>query len=174
MPLPTGVTLRAITPKDRPFMAKLYSVGRQAELASFPFDDQQKALFLKCQFEAQYQQYFLNHDCQRYRLLESNGAPIGRWLTRENSHGFQVVDIALLPTHQRLGIGSALLRKLQTEAMALGKSIQLQVAPLNAAVRLYERLGFQHQASTDGFYQFMSWKPPIAQNSLGNQDHNGL
>ncbi|WKE65930.1 GNAT family N-acetyltransferase [Gallaecimonas kandeliae] len=158
-PLPAGATLRPIRDDDRAFMAALYGAGRQAELAAFPFDEQQKALFLQSQFEAQYRQYFGQYDSSRYCLVELGGEPIGRWLPTETPQHFRLVDIALLPRHQGLGIGSALLRALQAEARQKQKTIQLQVESHSRARALYDRLGFEPQGEGNGLYLPMAWAP---------------
>ena len=53
------------------------------------------------------------------------------------------VDIALLPRYCNRGIGTRLLRELQSEAAAAGKPLRIHVERVNPALRLYERLGFR-------------------------------
>ncbi|ROQ18920.1 GNAT family N-acetyltransferase [Gallaecimonas pentaromativorans] len=156
--LPTGISLRPITDHDKVFMAALYAANRQAELANFPFNDQQKTLFLQSQFEAQYRHYFTHYPSQRFTLIEQQGQPVGRLLVAEHPDHLRLVDIALLPSHQGLGIGSALLRQLQAEATTKALAIKLQVAPASPAQRLYQRLGFV-AGEGDAFYLAMTWLP---------------
>ena len=155
--LPADVRLRPLTDDDHAFMARLYALNRQAEVANFPFNEQQKALFLHSQFEAQSRHYFDHYPRERFALIEQQGAPIGRFLVAEYPDQLRLVDIALQPSHQRLGIGSALLRQLQAEAAAKGASIQLHVDPASPARALYERLGFMAGAGDD-LYLAMTWK----------------
>ncbi len=156
-PLPTDFRLRPITDDDNAFMAGLYALNRQAEMANFPFNEQQKALFLHSQFEAQSRHYFSHYPRGRFALIEQQGTPIGRLLVAELPDQLRLVDIALLPSHQRLGIGSALIRQLQADARAQGLSIQLQVDPVSPARGLYERLGFM-AGTGDDLYLAMTWK----------------
>lgn len=156
-PLPANFRLRLITDDDNAFMAGLYALNRQAEMANFPFNEQQKALFLHSQFEAQSRHYFGHYPRGRFALIEQQGAPIGRLLVAELPGQLRLVDIALLPSHQRLGIGSTLIRQLQVEAAAKDLSIQLQVDPASRARALYERLGFIAGAG-DALHLTMTWK----------------
>ena len=55
----------------------------------------------------------------------------------------RIVDIALLPEFCNRGIGTTLLRGLQSEAAAAGKPLRIHVERFNPAMRLYERLGFR-------------------------------
>ena len=64
------------------------------------------------------------------------------------------VDIALLPEYCNRGIGTTLLRGLQSEAVAAGKPLRIHVERFNPALRLYERLGF-HPIADRGVYLFM-------------------
>ena len=53
------------------------------------------------------------------------------------------MDIALLPEYCNRGIGTTLLRGLQTEAAAAGRLLRIHVERFNPALRLYARLGFR-------------------------------
>jgi ribosomal protein S18 acetylase RimI-like enzyme len=67
------------------------------------------------------------------------------------------MDIALLPEYCNRGIGTTLLRGLQSEAAAAGKPLRIHVERFSPALRLYERLGFR-QIDDRGVYLFMEWK----------------
>ena len=69
----------------------------------------------------------------------------------------RIVDIALLPDYCNRGIGTSLLRGLQSEAAAAGKPLRIHVERFNPALRLYERLGF-HPIADRGVYLFMEWR----------------
>jgi ribosomal protein S18 acetylase RimI-like enzyme len=68
-------------------------------------------------------------------------------------------NIALLPEYCSRGIGTTLLRGLQSEAVAAGKPLRIHVEHFNPALRLYERLGF-HPIADRGVYLFMEWQSP--------------
>jgi ribosomal protein S18 acetylase RimI-like enzyme len=63
----------------------------------------------------------------------------------------------LLPEYCNRGIGSTLLRQLQSEAAAAGKPLRIHVERFNPALRLYERLGFR-VIDDRGVYLFMEWQ----------------
>jgi ribosomal protein S18 acetylase RimI-like enzyme len=67
------------------------------------------------------------------------------------------VDIALLPEHRNVGIGSALVRQVCAEAAALGKPVRLCVLKSSRAQRLYARLGFVTTAQTE-LHLEMEWR----------------
>ena len=68
-----------------------------------------------------------------------------------------IVDISLQPEFCNRGIGTTLLRELQSEAAAAGKPLRIHVERFNPALRLYERLGFR-QIEDKGVYLFLEWK----------------
>jgi ribosomal protein S18 acetylase RimI-like enzyme len=54
----------------------------------------------------------------------------------------QLVQIYLLPEHQKLGIRTALLQNLITEAKQSQIPVRLKVMAVNSAKLFYEKLGF--------------------------------
>jgi GNAT superfamily N-acetyltransferase len=66
----------------------------------------------------------------------------------------KIPPIALLPEYCNRGVGTTLLRGLQSEAAAAGKPLRIHVERFNPALRLYERLGFPPIADR-GVYLFM-------------------
>jgi ribosomal protein S18 acetylase RimI-like enzyme len=54
-------------------------------------------------------------------------------------------------------VGTLLLRELQDEAAASGRSLSIHVERFNPALRLYERLGFQ-LLEDKGVYLLLEWK----------------
>jgi ribosomal protein S18 acetylase RimI-like enzyme len=84
--------------------------------------------------------------------------PTGRIMVFRSEHEFVLVDIALLPDARSMGIGTALIVKLLTEAEQAGKPVSLHVEKDNRARSLYERLGFEIREDT-GIYFKMEWRP---------------
>jgi len=62
-----------------------------------------------------------------------------------------------MPEYCNRGIGTTLLRGLQSETAAAGKPLRIHVERFNPALRLYQRLGFR-QIDDRGEYLFMEWK----------------
>lgn len=71
-----------------------------------------------------------------------------------------VGNIELHPRFQNFGVGSAMLREIQGDAVSRGFGVSLQVLKVNPARRLYERLGFRETGQTETHYQ-MAWEVPM-------------
>ena len=106
------------------------------------------------------------HGCSAIILLQPHQVGVERLEIRTNlpelgvDRGeveIRLVDIALLSQHRNVGIGSALLKDLLSEAQSTGKPVRLHVETSNRAMRLYERLGFT-VLEERGIYQFMEWR----------------
>ena len=152
-----AVTLRPIRPDDLPFLLELYTSTRERELAMLPWDTAQKAAFLRMQFDAQHAQYQEHYAGAVFDVICIDGQPAGRLYVARRDEEIRIVDIALLPAHCNRGIGTALLRSLQSEAAASGKALTIHVERFNPALRLYHRLGFR-QIVDRGVYLFLEWR----------------
>ena len=155
------VSLRPITSEDDSFLAALYASTRAEELAVTGWSDEEKAVFCRRQFDAQTAHYLENYPGALLQVIEREGLPIGRLYVARWEREIRIMDIALLPEHRGGGIGTKLLRALQDEARAAGKSLTIHVERFNPALRLYERLGFK-QMEDKGVYLLMEWRdvPP--------------
>ena len=85
-----------------------------------------------------------------------DGQPAGRLYIAREGDEIRIVDIALLRECCNRGIGTTLLRGLQSEAAAAGKPLRIHVERFNPALRFYERLGFP-QIDDQGVYLFLEW-----------------
>jgi ribosomal protein S18 acetylase RimI-like enzyme len=65
-----------------------------------------------------------------------------------------------MPGHRNAGIGTRLIRELQTEAKRQKKPLRLQVIRFSRSVSLFERLGFQRISETGTHFQ-MEWTPAV-------------
>jgi ribosomal protein S18 acetylase RimI-like enzyme len=153
-----SVSLRPIGQEDQPFLLALYSSTRQQELAVLPWDEAQKAAFLQMQFDAQHAQYQEHYAGASFDIILVNGQPAGRLYVARWTGEIRIVDIALVPECCDRGIGTGLVRQLQSEAAAAGKPLRIHVERFNPALRLYQRLGFREIADR-GVYLFMEWSP---------------
>ena len=153
------VSLRPVTPEDDAFLAAVYASSRAEELAITGWTEEQKAEFCRRQFEAQSEYYAANYSGAAFRVIERDGQPIGRLYVARWEKEIRIVDITLLPEARGTGIGTKLLRELQEEARAAGKSLTIHVERFNRALRLYEKLGFK-QIEDKGVYLLMEWKSP--------------
>ena len=152
-----AIGLRPTTEDDREMLYRVYAETRTEELAPIPWTEEQKAAFLRMQFEAQDVYYRENYVGAEFFVILRDGVPAGRLYLHRRTAEIRIVDIALLPEHRGAGIGSALLRDLQAEAGAAGKTVSIHVERMNPALHLYERLGFR-QIEDKGVYYFLEWR----------------
>jgi GNAT superfamily N-acetyltransferase len=153
-----ALTLRPIRSDDHAFLLGLYATTRAQELAALPWDDEQKALFVRMQFEAQHAQYQEHYAGATFDLILIGDEPAGRLYVMRAGEEIRIVDIALLPEYCNRGIGTMLLERLQSEAAAAARPLRIHVERFNPAMRLYQRLGFVPIADR-GVYLFMEWRP---------------
>jgi ribosomal protein S18 acetylase RimI-like enzyme len=76
----------------------------------------------------------------------------------EREDEVRIVDIALLPSFQKQGIGTHLLKGTLSKAQRTGKSVGIHVERFNPALKWYVQLGFR-QVSDQGVYLFLKWQP---------------
>lgn len=153
-----AVTLRPATDSDYAFMRYLYGSTRAEEMEQFPFTGEQKAAFLDQQFAAQYEHYRVHYPTAERNIIERDGKAIGRLWIDEWKDQFRLVDIALLPEARGTGVGTKLLRDVLQRGAAAEKAVTIHVEGFNPALRLYQRLGFEH-VDTNGVYYLMKWTP---------------
>ena len=159
-----SLRLRAAAPDDEAFLLSVYESTRSAELSQVEWSDEQKAAFVRMQYEAQSQYYRDYYSTASFDVILSEDQRVGRLYVARWSREIRIVDIALLPESCNRGIGASLLRQLQTEARASDKSLSIHVERFNPALRLYARLGFQ-QIEDKGVYLFLEWKPGLTPSS---------
>ena len=147
---------RPIGPDDEPFLCRLYASTREEELAVVDWSEDQKAAFLRSQFEAQHQYYREQFRDAAFEIVELDGEPIGRLYVDRRPDEIRIIDIALLPKWRDGGIGSALLKPLLEEARSGGVPVRIHVEHSNRALGLYERLGFT-RIEDQGVYLLMEW-----------------
>jgi ribosomal protein S18 acetylase RimI-like enzyme len=151
----TDLSLRDSTPDDNAFLFDVYASTRLDELAGTGWDDNQKRAFIQMQFLAR-ERIYPQADS---KIILLNGKPVGRILVDRGEAAILLRDIALLTEHRNAGIGTRVIRKLISEAGALGKPIELHVLSTSPAVRLYERFGFRSTSTEPGAYLEMKWVP---------------
>lgn len=151
-------TLRPASDEDISFLYSVFATTREQELAALPWDPEQKEAFLRQQFAAQDRHYRAQYPDADFLVIEHNGASIGRLYVYRDAARIHVLDVALLPDHRGVGIGTALLEELLAEATTKGVRMTLHVEASNPARRLYARLGFlmieQHPV-----YDLLEWRP---------------
>ncbi|MEO8054402.1 MAG: GNAT family N-acetyltransferase [Acidobacteriota bacterium] len=153
-----AIVLRPIRPEDRDLLCRIYGSTRTEELAPVPWTDEQKAAFIRQQFDAQTAYWDEQYPEAERSIIEIDGAPAGRFYVQRWPMEFRLVDIALLPEFRGRGLGTELIQGLFSEATRAGRAVTIHVEIFNPARALYERLGFTSRGE-QGMYVLMEWKP---------------
>jgi ribosomal protein S18 acetylase RimI-like enzyme len=100
-------------------------------------------------------------DPTTYRVIVVDGVRAGILAVEDRPFEIFLSKIFLLPTFQRRGIGSLLIRELIESAEASRKPMRLRVLRVNPARFLYERLGFHvtHSTPDHEYMEYPSTKP---------------
>jgi GNAT superfamily N-acetyltransferase len=153
------VELRPVTKDDDQFLFSVYASTRHDELSQVDWDQKQKDLFLRWQFDLQRDEYTTRFPDAAYHVILVDQQPAGRIWVGSDDEQIRLLDIALLPQFQNRGVGTALLRRLMDQAADAGRVLRHMVFVLNNdAERFYERLGFK-RIEDFGAYKHMEWRP---------------
>ncbi len=85
------------------------------------------------------------------QVIQVGNTAVGVFLVARGAKHIQLEQIYLSPEYQRLGIGTALINGLITEAEQSKIPIRLRVLTVNPAKRFYERFGFVVTEETPEF-----------------------
>jgi ribosomal protein S18 acetylase RimI-like enzyme len=155
-----NILLRPALAGDEEFLFSVYASTRMEEMALVDWNEAQKDAFLRMQFRAQDQFYRQNYLGAEFSIILKDERPVGRLYLHRQSEEIHILDIALLPPDQRMGIGSSLLQQILDEAARNNLPVTIYVERFNPALSLYQRLGFR-LAEDRGVHYFMRWLPPI-------------
>lgn len=97
------------------------------------------------------------------RIIQSEGEDIGVVWTEKSADAVELKRIEIRPECQRRGIGSAVLKRVTSEARGNGLSLRLRVLKINPAHQLYERLGFQRTGESEHHYNYELAERPAEQ-----------
>lgn len=86
-------------------------------------------------------------------IVEQDGAPVGVIKVLQDGRTWTIDQFQILPTHQRQGLGTTVLRAVIREARHSGALLRLSVLKQNPAARLYARLGFRTLAESPQSYK---------------------
>jgi ribosomal protein S18 acetylase RimI-like enzyme len=142
--------LRPATPADEPFLWEMLYQSLYVEEGAAPFPPE----VVRQPELARYVAGWGRAGDLGVVAIESGGelAVGAAWsrLPGVEDKGFAYLDdetpelaVAVSPEHRGRGVGTALLKRLLSEASALFPAVALSVSPDNPARRLYERLGFE-------------------------------
>ncbi len=154
-----GISVRPWKETDDAFLFDLFARVRMEEFSALGLAPAQLEALLQMQYAAQCRSYAAAFPNARRGIICDQGASVGQMITDDTGDALLLVDMSLLPACRNRGIGSTLLRRLQTEAGLQRRPIRLHVNKSNPAQHLYRRLGFL-PAGDAGPYQMMEWQPP--------------
>ena len=154
------VALRRVGPEDEEFLLSVYASTREKELSQVAWEPGQREAFLRMQFDSQRGEYYARFPEPEYFVVLVGGEAAGRlWVGRAPKET-RILDIALLPEFQNLGVGTILLNRLIEEARSTGTPLRHMIFVLNdAAHRFYQRLGFEVIEVYNGAYLHLEWRP---------------
>jgi GNAT superfamily N-acetyltransferase len=154
------IHVRQARVSDHRFLKDLHHAAYR-DVVTLQFGDwiesEQDVWFEKSLFEAE------------YRIVESDGSPVGAIGVRDHSDHIALVEMQVLPQYQNMGIGSELLGLELKRAVELDLPVRLRVLRQNRARQFYARNGFALAGETDT-HCLMTWRPDI----LGERDHGGV
>jgi GNAT superfamily N-acetyltransferase len=152
-----SITFRSVTADDADFLLELYKSSRGDDLRKLGWEDERIDEFLGMQYEAQQRFYESEYRRVADQVVLADDKPAGRLMFEQREHEIRCVDFALLPQYRGQGIGTGLLKNLQSQARGANKPLRLQVIRFNRAINLFERVGFVRTSETGTHFQ-MEWR----------------
>jgi GNAT superfamily N-acetyltransferase len=155
-PLMAGaVALRSVDrAADAELLLAVYASTREEELAVVAWTPAEKDAFLRMQFDAQDRFWREQRPDGIFDVILVDGEPAGRLYVDRRPEEIRIVDIALLPDHRAMGVGTLLIRRILDEGIASGRRVTIHIERGNRARALYDRLGFRH-IDTTGVYDLL-------------------
>ncbi|KAA3609217.1 MAG: N-acetyltransferase [Calditrichaeota bacterium] len=152
------ISFRPIQKKEHDLLLEIYASTRENELALVPWTIEQKAVFVKQQFDAQHSYYREHFSKAQFLMVLGDGEPVGRLYRDDRENEIRIIDITLLPKFRGKGIGGKILRDILADGKRRNVLVRIHVEKHNPALRLYRRLGFQ-SIEEQGIYYLMEWTP---------------
>jgi ribosomal protein S18 acetylase RimI-like enzyme len=159
----TGETRYRLRPErrtDAGFLLDLYADVRRGEMEAAAWPVPQRQAFLRDQLRLQSLHYHRAYPGAEFGIVEVGPLPVGRLYRHESRTDIRIIDLSLLSAYRNRGLGSDLLREVKAQAAARRKTVSLQVAFGNPAMRLYRRFGFRVTDPSDPAHIVMQLAPP--------------
>lgn len=149
--------LRHVQEGDSVFLAELYA-SRRGDLRLLAMDAALISNMIAMQQKIQMQGVEQSFPAALHLIIAEPDQAIGRVIIDLGVADIRLVDIAIMPSRQRQGIGRAVLRELQTMAMQKDIGMSLAVECTNIPARnLYFDMGFVIH-SADVMFEQMHWR----------------
>jgi len=145
------ISLRPEDPTlDEPFLKRLILETLTVEFGAASWPEPMRTQLLGLQYSNRRQTPRANFPEGESRILLIDGVAAGWIFTATFDDHIHVAEIMVLPESRGKGAGSAALREVLSTAAHERKAVRLNVNTINAAaIRLYERLGFQRIGSSE-------------------------
>jgi GNAT superfamily N-acetyltransferase len=137
------LVLRPACSGDEPFLFRLFCSVREPDFAFL--EGPEKEMLLEMQFAARQQHFHMQMPKAEHKIVMLDGRPIGAFAALLSGGGLHLAEIALLPEHRDRGIGSILMKVLESLSWTEGAQplpFRLHVYKQSPAVRFYQKLGF--------------------------------
>ncbi|MDO3410554.1 GNAT family N-acetyltransferase [Saccharibacillus sp. CPCC 101409] len=155
--------------EEQRFLYKVYADSRREEMESWGWNKEQRAWFLQMQYEFRRRSYEMRYEKPEVYVIGANGQRAGQVTTAAQDGMLWIVDIAVLSPFRNHGIGTRVIRDLQTQAARQRLRVGLHVRLDNpAARRLYERLRFRVESASE-LDVVMEWSDTAGSASLNHE-----
>lgn len=151
------ISLRPVEPDDEDFLCDVYGSTRAAELAMTPWDEEQRAAFVRFQFAAQQQYYKSEYPRAEHHIVTVADEPIGRIYIDRRGEEIRILDLTILPGGRSEDVGASLLKNLMAEAEP-ERPLTIHLDVFSPARDLFTRLGFV-SVSENGMHTLYEWRP---------------
>jgi ribosomal protein S18 acetylase RimI-like enzyme len=119
----------------------------------------QKQALSEQQFRLREQAYDRAYPDRRIDIVTLDGIDVGAIQVDHADDRLCLVDIAIAAPQQRRGLGTALVRALQSEAIGSGLMLTLSAERNGMVLPWYQSLGFRVIGEADAFRDQMCWLP---------------
>jgi ribosomal protein S18 acetylase RimI-like enzyme len=153
------VTTRPVGADDQAFIYRAFESSREAEFSLLGWPPEKVEELMRSQFELQTNGYSCTFPQADHLVIMLDGEPVGRVIVNESDVEIRMVDIAILTSFRRRGIGRSIVRMLMDVAEKARKPLRHQVyhGELDA-IRFYFAMGYQVVESGEAAFK-MEWQP---------------
>lgn len=151
------VDLSPAMPGDVPFLHALFMANKREEFVGSHIPEHMLGVMLEQQYAAQKQEFGANWPDATDLIVVKEAVKVGRVLISVRDKSARVIDLAILPEHQGLGIGASVMTGLCMAARDRTAHVSLRALGGGRAERFYARLGFE-VTGCEAPYVEMKWE----------------
>ena len=141
-------------PDDTELLLSVYRSTRENEAALFGWTEDEVSRFMRSQFEAQSSYYAEYFPTAEHSMVLVGDSPAGRLVVDRSENAVHIIDISLLPSVRRRGVGTELVHRLLAEAEGRGVPVTCHVEAGNQARSFWQHLGFIERPAARRLYIF--------------------